>query len=148
MKLLSSLLLVFLFGCVSEQRCLERYPPKEVTIWRDTTICIVDTLYFHYQELTFDTTGIFPESIEYHHESHKGSLSSTIDIHKGKLTTTCKEDSLMNVIDHLVHLPVKELHDTKSVPIRDGWYMFWRSSFWILLFLLLVTIAEVIWSKR
>lgn len=139
-------------SCITQQKCMERYPPSEVDSIK-TTISYVDRHILDTLKLPGQTVYIYdslpcPE-LEFHKEVSKGGLKQTIHIHKGVLNSICKADSLEMVIDNLIKekvtlieanktkttkLKVNELTKTQGFLIVCGWL------FWILLLLLIVGI--------
>ncbi len=131
MRLLNSLVIAILFcSCVTQKRCAERFPPKtsdSIRTWI-TYSCDSFPVYVPYQELTFDTSGIIPVTVNYHHTKREGALTGSVDINNGKLSFKCAEDSLRAVIEYMA----KEFHEKDSrekavnVPLRDSWYNLWK----------------------
>ncbi len=142
---------LFLSSCLTEKRCNEKYPPQisdSVKTWI-TSECMYDTVYVPYQELIFDTAGVIPPSIVFHHTQNKGGLHQTIDIKAGHISVLCKEDSLKKIIE----IQNKTIHEKDSrkevmtVAIRDGWYNFFKWSFWISFLFCLIFIAGLFLVK-
>ena len=152
MKLLSLIVSILLTGCITQQRCLDKFPPKETNVTTNWISYVCDSFPFYLpaNELTFDTSGIFPDNIVFHKTQKKGRLTQSISVSNGKVTFKCAEDSLKAIIEY----QAKVLHENKRetittiVPVRDAWYIFFRSGFWIILSLLLITIAQIIYSKK
>lgn len=141
----------FVQSCITEKRCNERYPPKESDSIR--TWVTSDCYYVHDTilggELLFDTSGVIPKVVEYHHFKKVGHLSQMVDIKDGKLTVICNEQAYIDSLK----IARQTIHEKDSrekivtVPLLDGWYAFWRSGFWILLFLVLLFIAGLFFVK-
>jgi hypothetical protein len=126
MKLLFCLFtIVFFMSCVTQKRCLQKFPPqiitkdstviKDSTIYRDTTITIPG-----------DSTTIHDSlpcpDVKYHKvaKSKSGRTTATVDINNGKLTVNCKTDSLQQKIDSLkTHIRSMERYrsEVKLVPV-------------------------------
>jgi len=88
-------------GCVTQQKCAERFPPKthDSIVYKDSIVFKRDTIFIPAYEFTFDTSGVIPENITFHHTEKKKNLTASVSISKGKLTVTCKEDSLRAIIE-------------------------------------------------
>ncbi len=102
-----------------------------------------------YHEISFDTSGIIPNTVNCHHTKRVGALTGSIDISKGKITFKCAEDSLKEVIRFQ-----KEIINQKDIrkefiptPIRDWRYYFWKYDAIIVDILLLFVIAGLIYVK-
>lgn len=134
--------IVFLSSCVTQKACDRKFPPTDSfsVIYRDTIICEYDTVYVPYQELSFDTTGMLPPTIVYHHSVKKSGLTASVDIKNGKLTVLCKEDSLKLVLEHERKFKLKdelkvEVPKSKEVPM---WY-----DIWLIILLILSLLGNV-----
>lgn len=91
-----------LTGCVTQEKCAERFPPQVIT--KDTTITVIrdtvirDTVYIGGELLIWHDSIPCPE-LKYSKSVTSKGLTSTVTIAKGKLTAECKSDSLENVIE-------------------------------------------------
>ncbi len=137
-------------SCITQQKCNERYPPKEsdsvitVTVYKDTTIYVpyevpVKELLIH------DTITKCPE-LEYHSEKHENGIDLKADIHKGIFNFSAKTDPIDTTAIAHVDIPETTIKDNKKeiveVPpgkcIPGKWdsflivcgYLFWIS--WLL----------------
>lgn len=157
--LLNSIILLFILsGCSPEKRIARIYAhhPELMPRNSDSIItqiafeCEYDTILVPYQELSFDTSGIIPASVEFHEHNKSGRLSGSIDIKGGKLTFKCAEDSLRQIIEKQNKIiTTKDTRKTVvNVPIRDGRYQFFRTGFWISFGLLILFVAGLIFVKE
>lgn len=114
-------------SCSLKRYCQERYPP----IQSDSVVTVIsyecdyDTVRVPYAEIAFDT-AFLPTSIVFHKEQKKGSLSSYIDIQKGKLTFKCAEDSLKQVIEYqsrLIKTVDKRVNTVIIEKYKEHWYL-------------------------
>ncbi len=141
-----------LTSCITQQRCLEKFPPQATTIehTHDSIVTVIDTVLVPYQELSFDAASPCPPAVVYHKTVSNGGLTSTVDIKDGKITQTCKADSIQAIVNAQKEYITKTIRNTLKpidIPIRDSWYYFFRAGFWILLFIVLLTIAGLIYVK-
>ena len=148
---ISLVVTILLCSCVTQKRCNERYPPVQsdsIRTWI-TYECIVDTVYVPSNELVFDTIGVIPHEIIFHHVQTKGHLSQTIDIHNGSLVVICNEQAYKDTVEYLR----QTLHEKdsriefKEVPVRDGWYNFWKMLAIVSTSLLLICIGGLLYVK-
>jgi len=103
---LSKLLLfcLVLSGCVTQQKCAERFPSVQHDSIVRTEKLIHDTLYkdFDEEEVNFDEGWMeMDTAINYHHEEKKGSKTAILNIRKGKIKVTCKEEAYRDTIAFL-----------------------------------------------
>jgi len=135
----AGVLLLSLASCVTQKRCLQKFPPQIVTkdsiIVKDTVISIRlvkipipgDSVVLH--------DSIPCPDVQFHKEvkSPSGRTTAKVDINKGKLTVDCKVDSLNRVIDSLqIKLKTTESYHsqvkTVEVPVvkykAPGWAWF------------------------
>lgn len=95
-------LFISLIGCVTQERCAERFPPRSST--NDTTITIIkdsirhDTVYIPGMELVFGADIPCPDAV-FHKTETKGHLTGSVNIKKGKVTFKCAADSLQAIIE-------------------------------------------------
>ncbi len=147
---------IFLTSCSPEKRLnrlLKNHPgliheSDSIRTWI-TSDCYYDTVYIPYQELLFDTTGIFPDNIVFHHSEKKGHLTQVIDIKSGKISVLCNEEAYRDSVKALKET-IHEKDSRKEVvtiPVMDGWYMFWRAGFWICFTFCLIFIAGIFYVK-
>ncbi len=101
-QLLSSILLLFIFGCATQKRCNEKYPiiaTQQDSSWtKDSTAIRHDTIHDAGEKVIIHDTIKCP-GLEYHAKSTKGRITETIDIHNGKIDAKCKEDSLKLIVE-------------------------------------------------
>lgn len=89
-------------GCVTQQKCAERFPPQVIekdntkTVIRDTVIH--DTVKVAGELLLWHDSIPCPD-VKYSKSVTKGGITSTVKIIKGKLKTECKSDSLQKIIE-------------------------------------------------
>ncbi len=138
-------------GCITRQKCEDRYPTStsdSLRIWV-TSECfwMHDTI--KGEQITWDTSGFIPLSVNYIETHAKGHLIQTVKIKNGKLTAICNEGAY---IDSL-RLERKTYHETGrhleivEKPIRDWLYYFYCVGFWICFSLVLYTIYMLIKVK-
>lgn len=119
------LLAVVLLGCTPQARYarLIKYHPElspriDSVIARTwiTWYCVKDTVYVPSVELTIDTNGVIPKVIEMHVKQRKQGLTASVDISKGRITVTCREDSLRAVIESIRSDTTRSSVVTKVAP--------------------------------
>jgi hypothetical protein len=99
-------LLLSLASCVTQKRCLQKFPPQIVTkdsiVVKDTTVYVTLRDTIPGDSVLLDDSIPCPD-VQYHKEvkSPSGRTTAKVDINKGKLTVDCKVDSLNRVIDSL-----------------------------------------------
>lgn len=152
MRILLLSIVVLLLGCVTQQRCLDKFPPKVTIIehTHDSIVTVHDTVLMPYQEVSFDTVSPCNDTVYYFKEVSKGGLTSTVEIKNGKIKQTCKADSIQAIVNAQKEYITKTIRNTLKpidIPIRDSWYYFFRAGFWILLIIVLLTIAGLIYVK-
>ncbi len=145
------LLIVFLSGCITREKCNNKFPPTlsdSIRTWI-TSRCEYDTVFVPYQELVFDTTGVIPDNIIFHKEIKENHLTGTIDIKGGQLKFKCAEDSLRAVIEYMAKdFNMYQMRvETRSILIRDNWFYFWKYNAITVDILLLIIILLLIFLK-
>ena len=142
-----------LTGCktlVRQSLCERLYPLKDSVsiITRTVTVMAHDTI-----SLPSDSVKIWVEvpCPDVHQEVKKGRLTQTVDIKNGVLTAICKEDSLKQVINHLVNVVACDRYEQKTTkPIviekKSGWLSFcqWHT----ILSWVLVLVLGIIWVSK
>lgn len=147
-------ILVLLGSCVTHQKCVEKFGWKDsdTIIYKDSLYIVHDTLYIPYQELSFDTSSPCPPQVVYHKKIKKGRQTLTIDIKNGKLTASCKEDSLMQIINNERRDKVKTVikNNSETIIVKEvPWWSIalnWLNLFWILIIILMYFIFRSIKS--
>jgi len=105
-RIITGVLLLLLASCVTQKRCLQKFPPQIVTkdsiITKDTTLYVVLRDTIPGDSIVLHDSIPCPE-VQYHKEvkSPSGRTTARVDINKGKLIVDCKVDSLNRVIDSL-----------------------------------------------
>lgn len=141
------LLLILFNSCITREKCLERFPPQSfdsVSTDRELTNC-VDTVYYPGNFVEIGDDIPCPE-LEYHKTETKKWLTVKVDISKGKIVTTCKEDSLIRIIEkqketirtnksRVVVMPPQIVKETPLIGRACEWFT------GILLFILLVVLG-------
>jgi hypothetical protein len=130
------------FSCVTKQKCNERFPPIQhdsvVTIVSYIDTVIYDTIIIPAGVVSIHDTIPCGE-LEFYREETKGGLKHTIHISKGVLNSTCKADSLVQVIDNLIKQKVTltkaiktntiEVKTNELTKLQNFWiisgYIFW-----------------------
>lgn len=130
--------------------CAKHYPAQisDSIVTVTNYECDWDTVMVPFKSIVFDTVGLIPNDVVFHHESKKDGLSAYIDINKGKLTFRCAEDSLEAVIEYqkkiisttdhqvkVITMPCILEHKTKFNYFCSYW--FWISFGLILIWLVL-----------
>lgn len=122
MRLIFIAISVFVFSsCVTRKRCAEKFPPqivtkdsiieKEIITYRDTTITVPgDSVQIHDSipcpDVVYKKTAT----------SKGGKTTATVSINRGKLSVSCKTDSLRAVVDSLVTVDkTREVYKTETV---------------------------------
>lgn len=117
------IILILFSSCITQKRCNDKYPPlvsdSIITIIKDTVLH--DTIYLEPEQLVFHDTIPCPD---YHKTITHNHITSTVDIHKGILSVTCKEDSLQKVIDEKVKW-IKVLDKRNSVRVETKFIVNW-----------------------
>lgn len=118
-----------LSSCATQQRCAERFPAKETDSVTTVVSYIHDTIYQEHEEegVYFEEEGFgIDTSLYYHHEEKKGKQTAILDIKKGKIKVTCKEDAYKDTIAFLrKQIATSEKKTTASqaaVKYIDRWY--------------------------
>lgn len=139
--------LALLSSCSLKQICEERFPPTPydsiVTVVKDSLIH--DTIYTSYQELTFDTLIPCDPKIIYRKEVVKGGLTGIVNIENGRLSFTCKDDSLKLIINKLQR-KIFETRSTQKVITKEIKYTAWYdiACRWLLLIIILVLLLDLL----
>lgn len=160
LKLTAIAIVMAVSSCVTQQKCLEKFPPKPydsvvtVITYKDTVIR--DTVVVPGKGLTIHDTLPCPE-LNYHKEVKKDGLTHTVNITKGVLKSDCIADSLILVIDNLVKqkqtlilekrkevsvVKVNELTKGQGFLIVCGWL------FWICLLIGIIYIILRIYFRK
>src|SRR5215831_9699124 len=123
--IVAGVLLLSLASCITQKRCLQKFPPQIVT--KDSVVVKDTTLYVTLRDTIPGDSVLLHDSIpcpdvQYHKEvkSPSGRTTAKVDIDKGRLTVDCKVDSLNRVIDSLqVKLKTTEAYhsEVKTVQI-------------------------------
>ncbi|MDI3320009.1 hypothetical protein [Pinibacter soli] len=108
-----------LFGCTTQKKCLERFPPQIITkdsiVLKDSPIYLRIYVPVPGDSVTMHDTFPCPDMI-YHKEfkSASGRTIGIVNVKQGQLIVSCKTDSLNRIIDSLVHLQTKEVYKTET----------------------------------
>lgn len=146
---------IFLFAsCITQQKCAERFPPKETDSVKTEIRYIPDTAHKDVPKKEFGFTvkvpGIDP-SINYHKEEKKGNATAIVDISKGKIKVTCREDAYKATIAYLrKQITTIEKHTKVSPPkieYRDHWDVKPLRWFFFIVMSLAVGFAAGKWFK-
>ena len=122
------LLAVVLLGCspmARYNRLLKHHPelsPRIDSVSVKTWVawyCVKDTVYVPSVELSIDTSGVIPPFVEVHVKEKKQGLTAQVDISKGRLVVTCREDSLRAVIESIRSDTITERYIVKVVKCPD-----------------------------
>lgn len=136
----AGILLLTLASCVTQKRCLQKFPPQIVT--KDSIVVKDTTVYVTLRDTIPGDSVVLHDSIpcpdvQFHKEvkSPSGRTTAKVDINKGKITVDCKIDSLNRVIDSLqVKLKTTEAYHsevkTVEVPVIKKRTPVWA---WVLL---------------
>lgn len=121
----AGILLLCFASCVTQKRCLQKFPPQIVT--KDSIVVKDTTVYVTFRDTIPGDSVLLHDSIpcpdvKYHKEitSPSGRTTAKVDINKGKLTVDCKTDSLVKLIDSLkVKLKTTEAYhsEVKTVEV-------------------------------
>ena len=142
--LLFSLLLT---GCISRQKCADRYPP--LVSQKDSTIIIVQThtINVPIQGETIILTDTLP-CPDYFKEVKSGVIKASVSIKKGLLKVECKTDSLNKVISYkdslIQNISVKTLVHTEY-KYKNYWYL--RPLIWYFIISLIVICLLLVYNK-
>lgn len=138
--IIGGLILLLGSSCLTQKRCLERFPPQILTkdsiILKDTTIYIPVKIKVPGDSVHLIDTIPCPD-VEYHKEvkSPSGKSTATVDIHKSVLSVDCKTDSLERTIDSLAaRVKVAEAYHSQ-VQIVEKPITKYRSPIWAWLLL-------------
>jgi len=114
-------------GCVTQSKCERKFPPQthDSIVYKDTTIYKRDTVYVPAFEFGFDTIGVIPDNITFKHTEKKKNLTASVSIHKGKLTVTCKEDSLRAIIETKDRIISTYKGNTEVRPVKEFIEYWW-----------------------
>lgn len=107
MRLIQFLLLgLLLSSCLTQRRCLERFPPSvfsdDSTHVKDSIITQTFTVTIPGEQSIIHDTIPCPE-LEYHSEKKKNHITARVTISKGKLDVECIADSLKRIIEAQTH---------------------------------------------
>lgn len=121
------LILVAILGfssCVTQKRCLQKYPPQIVTkdsiIYKDVIeyVSVRDTIPGD-SVILRDTIPCAEAEIHKEVKSSSGRTKVKVDISKGKVSIDCKTDSLIRVNDSLaVKIRTLEKYRTETKTIQ------------------------------
>lgn len=102
----AGVLLLSLASCITQKRCLQKFPPQIVT--KDSIVVKDSMVYVTFRDTIPGDSVLLQDTIpcpdvQYHKEvkSPSGRTTAKVDINKGKLTVDCKVDSLTRIIDSL-----------------------------------------------
>lgn len=116
-------LLLSLASCITQKRCLQKFPPQIVT--KDSIVIKDTTVYITLRDTIPGDSVLLHDSIpcpdvQYHKEvkSPSGRTSAKVDINKGKLTVDCKTDSLNRVIDSLIKLKSAQTYHSEVTTVE------------------------------
>lgn len=155
MRYLFILLAFSLISCITQQKCLERYPVKQLdsvtTTVLEKEIHIHDTITFEPRELVIhDTVHDLDTLFVYHKQSKSNGLTQTIDIKKGVITSDCKADSLQRIVDSLIIQKETLIKDKSSfvqentTNVLTGWQNFLIGCGYVFLVAVLLFIIGIV----
>lgn len=145
--LLFSLFLLLFAGCISRQKCADRYPP--VLSQKDSTIIIIKThtINVPIQGEIVTLTDALP-CPDYFKEVKNGNIKASISIKKGLLKVECKTDSLNKVISYkdslIQNISIKTLVHTEY-KYNDYWYL--KPLIWYFIISLLAICLLLVYNK-
>ena len=143
-SILTLFVLTILSSCVTQQRCLDKFPPQTITRIKDSIVCVPDSIFMPGKTVTMESTSPCPPHVVFHSEIKKNGLTSVVDIRNGILTQTCHDDSLMREIqrrDHYISthkqivLPAKEVYLTHWYDIMARWAAIILILIWVIIIL-------------
>lgn len=102
-----------------------------------------------YQEFGIDTASPCPPEYTLHKSFRQGLISVFLDIRNGDLKIRIVQDSAKTKVEIKTNTVYKDQVRLikQDIPIRDSRYYFYLSGFWILLVIVLLTIAGLIYVK-
>jgi hypothetical protein len=89
-------------GCITQKACNERYPTKDSIYTIEKVICVPDTLYTPAETVYMQDEIPCPPTAEYHKTTHRGGITESVTISKGKISVICHEDSLKRIVEDQV----------------------------------------------
>lgn len=145
-----------LVGCISQKKCLQRYPPSvSVT----DSIFIKDTMWVEKDTIVFEKDSVvIVDSIwckgdtvylKSNNVSSGNRTTASASVTNNKLTVKCSSDSLSRVIDGLT-VKVREIARSKvrvDVVDRPVEVIKFRIPKWVWL-LLLINSVQIIWKTK
>lgn len=144
-SILTLFVLTILSSCITQQRCLDKFPPQTVTLIKDSIVCVPDSILIPGKTVTMESTSPCPPSVVFHSEIKKNGLTSEVDIRNGVLTQTCHDDSLMREIqrrDHYKSTLKQTVLPAKEIKVRDFWFKLGWLGFGIMAFGWLIVIID------
>ena len=152
-------ILLLLSGCVTQKRCLDKFPPDTVTVTHDTTI-FKDTMVF--RKIKGDT--VYIERILYHYmpsehtpikRNYEPILLQTalcvarsyIAGNRIKMSLVQKDSVFQFKLDSAIRANKKVVIKTKIVekPIPPN--PFWRNGFFVVGAILILLLVFLVWRK-
>lgn len=102
-----------------------------------------------YQEFGIDSASPCPPEYTLHKSFRQGLISVFLDIKNGGLKIRIVQDSAKTKVELKTNTVYKDQIRLikQDIPVRDAWYYFYLSGFWILLLIVLLTIAGLIYVK-
>jgi len=143
-----------LSSCITQQKCNERFPPKESDSVSTSTTHKDSIVYVPFalpaKEVAIHDTIIKCPELEYHSEKHENGIDLKVDIDKGIINSSAKTDSIdTTAIAHvdITENIIKEKKESKETITKcelTKWqsflivcgYLFWIS--WLLFTLFIV----------
>lgn len=152
MRILLLSISLLLFGCVTQQRCLEKFPPQVTTIehTHDSIVTVIDTVLVPFQELSFDTTSPCPPQVVFNRTVTRSGLTTSVSIKDGKLSVKCTADSLQAIVNAQKEYITKTIRETLKpieITVKDRWYYIWRALALTFMGLALLIIVGLIYVK-
>ncbi len=146
-------LVLFCTSCVTKNACERKFPTKDSirteTIITEKWICDEDTFRLPSKEVTI-TEKIPCSDFDYHKsKTDINGLTETIDIHKGIITATCREDSLLLILkkerkERSIEKKTYQQSTDKIIEYRStSWDSFCK---WALLILLCLDILYILFA--
>jgi hypothetical protein len=138
---------VTMFSCnLGKNYCSKHYHGENSdSVWTVTTYCWDTVLVpIPYEGISFDTSGVIPNNVEFHHTQTKNHLTQTIGISKGRITLDCheaeyqKEIARLNTIISTTDRSVKVVHDPCDKDHKTKWNYFCTYFTWIILIALVL----------
>ena len=146
-QLFSLLIILSFIGCISRQKCADRYPP--VLSQKDSTIIIIKTHTINVpiqgEKIILKDTLPCPD---YFKEVKSGGIKASVTINKGRLKVECKTDSLNKVISYkdslIQNISVKTLVHTEY-KYKEYWYL--KPLIWYFIISLLAFCLLLVYNK-